>query len=63
MHTNYRQNAEHTTRFPDGEKTQMIFLDSVVCNGNEANIYSCAHDDIGNHNCGHSEDVGVICSK
>lgn len=55
------QNAEHTRSFPDGEKTQMILLDSVVCNGNEADIYSCSHEDIGVHDCSHGEDVGVIC--
>lgn len=63
VYTYYRQNAEHTRSFPDGEKTQMILLDSVVCNGNEADIYSCSHEDIGVHDCSHGEDVGVICSK
>lgn len=63
MHTYYRQNAEHTSRFPKGENLKMILLDDVVCNGNEANIDSCTHGDIGYHDCHHYEDVGVICSK
>lgn len=42
--------------------TGSIFLDSLACFGSETFLKDCRHDGIGNHNCGHSEDVGVICS-
>ena len=39
-----------------------IFLDNVECFGNETEILHCISEDIlGSHNCGHSEDSGVIC--
>ena len=38
-----------------------IWLDDVRCSGSEPNIDSCSHNTWGLHNCGHSEDVGVIC--
>ena len=38
-----------------------IFLDNVVCTGNETNLAECQHLGIGNHNCFHSDDAGVIC--
>lgn len=59
----YRQNAEYTRMFPKGDTSIMILLDNVACNGNEGNINSCSHLGFGLHNCDHSEDVGVICSK
>ena len=39
-----------------------IYLENVRCNGYEANILACPHGQLSVHNCGHSEDVGVICS-
>ena len=38
-----------------------IFLDDVECSGLEERLEHCHHNGIGVHNCGHSEDVGVIC--
>lgn len=46
-----------------GDKSKMILLDDVQCNGNEENIYSCTHLGLGIHDCHHDEDIGVICSK
>ena len=39
-----------------------IFLDEVGCLGNETGILQCASVDVGNHNCNHFLDAGVICS-
>ena len=39
-----------------------IFLDDVRCVGSEMCLFSCAHAGLGNHNCDHSEDAGVVCS-
>ena len=44
-----------------GRGSGSILLDNVHCTGNEASIFSCSHNSIGSHNCGHSEDAGVIC--
>ena len=45
-----------------GEGTGDIILDNVQCVGTETNIAFCPHVGYGNHNCGHGEDVGVICA-
>ena len=38
-----------------------VFLDDVSCEGSESTLLSCSHNEIGCHDCGHSEDAGVRC--
>ena len=39
-----------------------ILLDDLVCNGDENSLLDClSEDDIGSHDCSHSEDAGVRC--
>lgn len=46
---------------PYGQGSGSIVLDNVVCKGSENVIGLCAHNDYMVHNCGHNEDVGVVC--
>ena len=44
------------------QQDRPIFLDEVRCLGNETGILQCASVDVGDHNCNHFRDAGVICS-
>ncbi|KAK5609545.1 hypothetical protein CRENBAI_005488 [Crenichthys baileyi] len=46
-----------------GEGRDEIWLDDVQCTGRETSIIKCQHKPLGNNNCGHSEDAGVVCSE
>ena len=50
------------TSYGAGPSSYPIYLDDVKCNGSEANILACLHLPLRDHNCSHSEDVGVMCS-
>ena len=52
--------APHEARF--GQGTGDIILDDVRCTGKEKRIAECSHKELMTHNCGHSEDAGVICA-
>ena len=56
-------NGTAVQHFPDGGSSTPIWLDDVDCYGSESKLIECHHNGWGNHNCGHSEDVGVFCGK
>ncbi|KAL7733723.1 hypothetical protein ACLKA6_011458 [Drosophila palustris] len=39
-----------------------IWLDQVMCQGNETSIDKCSHWNWGEHNCNHTEDVSLHCT-
>ncbi|XP_060652585.1 uncharacterized protein LOC132788919 isoform X3 [Drosophila nasuta] len=39
-----------------------IWLDQVMCQGNETSIDKCSHWNWGEHNCNHTEDVSLRCT-
>ena len=51
--------AQSVINFVSG--TGQIWLDDQNCKRYETSINECAHREFGNHDCGHSEDIGVVC--
>ena len=39
----------------------LIWLDEVECLGSEQRLIDCPSSMLGNHNCFHDEDAGVMC--
>ncbi|NXH63898.1 DMBT1 protein, partial [Rhabdornis inornatus] len=45
-----------------GQGPDPIWLDGTHCTGEELTLAQCHLHTWGEHNCGHSEDAGVVCS-
>ena len=49
--------------FGGGGSFTPIHLDDVQCIGNESSLLNCTHGGIGEHDCDHQQDVGIICQR
>ena len=54
--------ATALSRATFGQGTGQIWLDDVRCTSNERRLIECPANNIGSHNCAHSEDAGVRCT-
>ncbi|XP_066240409.1 neurotrypsin [Saccopteryx leptura] len=57
----YKGQARARTMAYFGEGKGPIHMDNVKCAGLERSLADCVTQEIGRHNCRHSEDAGVIC--
>ena len=60
---NFKSAATLPTQALFGAGSGLIWLDSVVCNGDESSLLLCSHNGVTVHNCQHSKDAGVVCSS
>ena len=61
---NYTVNLQDSVPFTNayfGSGLTAIHLDDLNCTGTERRLADCRHSGVGNHNCLHSEDAGVLC--
>ena len=56
---NFPTGATASSFFSQG--TGAIWLDNVVCTGNETSLHECQNAGIGVHKCNHDDDAGVRC--
>ena len=46
-----------------GAGSDPTWLDNLDCRGDERFLVNCTHNGWGVENCGHSEDVSVVCKE
>ena len=58
----YYLGATALSRATFGQGSGQIWLDNVACTSTESRLIECPANNIGSHNCAHSEDAGVRCT-
>jgi deleted-in-malignant-brain-tumors protein 1 len=61
---NYTVHLQDSVPFTNaffGSGLTAIHLDDLNCTGTERRLADCGHSGVGNHNCLHHEDAGVLC--
>ena len=61
IHMTVFAEAQPRTNAAFGQGVGDIFLDNVVCDGNELRLVDCASNPFATHNCQHTQDAGVVC--
>lgn len=51
-----------SARFGSGNFSSPIWMDNLNCRGNEEALDLCYFPGWGQHDCGHYEDAGLVCS-
>ncbi|XP_066279137.1 lysyl oxidase homolog 3-like [Branchiostoma lanceolatum] len=46
-----------------GQGSGNIYMDNLGCTGNESSLFDCRFPGWGVQNCGHDEDIGVVCGN
>ena len=46
-----------------GAGSGYVWMDDLLCYGNESTLLDCSHSGLKVHNCRHSEDAGVTCTS
>ena len=49
--------------FGPGDWSSQIWFDDLRCTGEESNFFDCIHRGVGNGDCHHNRDVGVVCER
>ncbi|CAJ0962253.1 unnamed protein product [Ranitomeya imitator] len=62
-HLGFRGSSSLAIKAEFGPGNGLIFLDDVACTGTERSLVECSHSSWGQHDCSHSEDVGIRCSN
>ena len=52
-----------TVRNYFGRGSGPIWLDRLQCTGYESSLAECGHRGWGSHDCGHYEDVSILCAN
>ena len=51
-------------RWPNfGPGSGKVWFDDLMCTGEESNLFDCVHRGVGNGDCNHNNDVGVVCER
>ena len=59
----FRYGAQAITNAGFGQGSGYILFNKLACVGNESSILSCPGSTVGQGNCQHNQDAGVICNK